>query len=192
MLTGHSLSAGREFSEPLPPLYQAAQLEGISLLSLAAFPRPFLPVAAPCVGGGLMPNWSFNYMRGMRVVKVTYWGLMFFCICLILCGVSRSLGYQPPGGVCCLRRYEGRRSCLRVLSFCVPSTRCPIRLEALCRSLSCPSWTRTGVVLTKCAPSLEGIHRTIGRLPSSVPHPIKRANAGLVLVLPPVAERNCL
>ena len=38
------------------------------------------------------------YTRNGRAVKVTYWGLIFFCKSLMLFGVSRSLGY-PPGGL---------------------------------------------------------------------------------------------
>jgi hypothetical protein len=55
----------------------------------------------------------------MRVVKITYLGLVFCCVGLIIGDVSRRLGW-PSGGLCRWRtngwgwRGKGRWTCLRV------------------------------------------------------------------------------
>ena len=94
-----------------------------------------------------------TYMRDRRTVKMAYRDLFFFCSGFSFVGVSRRLGYHPPGGLWCwgantwyLRRHQCRRTRLRIPVFVFRSAGCAVWLEPLCRSLSSSTVSRTGQI----------------------------------------------
>ena len=80
------------------------------------------------------------------MVKVTYRGLVFFCSCLVLFGVSRCLGY-PSGGLCRWRTNErkARWPRHRVHVFGPTSTICAVRLEPPALTRLSPGWVSAGL-----------------------------------------------
>src|SRR5882757_7362562 len=76
--------------------------------TLATYVRP---PGCVCGGGVVYPRHGragfeapeveqkISYMGNKRAVKVTYWGLIFFCVLVSLFDVSRRLGL-PSGGLC--------------------------------------------------------------------------------------------
>ena len=68
---------------------------------------------------------------------MTYRNLFFFCYGLGCAGISRCLGYCPPGGLCCLEanvwylgRYRGRRARLHIPVLVFTNAGCSVWLES--------------------------------------------------------------